>query len=49
MKEQISYEILKSNSFIQKQDENFLEKMNKQISYEILKLNIYSKTKRKLS
>jgi hypothetical protein len=49
MKEQISYEILKSNSFIQKQNENFLEKMNEQISYEILKLNIYSKTKRKLS
>ncbi len=27
MKEQISYEILKLNSFIQKQDENFLKKM----------------------
>jgi hypothetical protein len=49
MKEQISYEILKLNSFIQEQDENFLERMNEQISYEILKLNIYSKTKRKLS
>jgi hypothetical protein len=49
MKEQISYEILKSNSFIQEQDENFLERINEQISYEILKLNIYSKTKRKFS
>jgi hypothetical protein len=49
MKKQISYEILKSNSFIQKQDENFLERMKEQISYEILKLNFYSRIKRKLS
>jgi hypothetical protein len=41
MKEQISYEILKLNSFIQEQDENFLERMKKQISYEILKLNSF--------
>jgi hypothetical protein len=41
MKKQISYEILKLNSFIQKQDENFLEKMKKQISYEILKSNSF--------
>jgi hypothetical protein len=39
--EQISYEILKSNSFIQKQDENFFERMKEQISYEILKLNFF--------
>jgi hypothetical protein len=49
MKKQISYEILKLNSFIQKQDENFLEKMKEQITYEILKLNFYSRIKRKFS
>ncbi len=41
MKEQISYEILKLNSFIQEQDENFLERMKEQISYEILKSNSF--------
>jgi hypothetical protein len=44
MKEQISYEILKLNSFIQEQNENFLEKMKQKISYEMLKLkSFYSK------